>query len=208
VAITGTSLADAAGRFRDHLNGVLHRTITQASLTRLMVKGPPERALLRLPETGVALSSNFGRMWLYLGQTCNSTIRDDDGRHVLHTISYRYTLRPDGMNKPLFRWEYVKAPHNLYCRHHFQGPIRVDVKRDAWVSLNDLHVPTGFVTIEEVLRFCIEDLKVPSLAPRERPAAPSEPGAHDFKPPQTWDEILTESYEKFKTDFAPRGQLE
>jgi len=56
------------------------------------------------------------------------------------------------------------------------------------VALNDLHLPTGFVTVEEVLRFCIVDLAVKPLS-------------------DEWDATLMDSYEKFKGDFAPRGQL-
>ena len=56
------------------------------------------------------------------------------------------------------------------------------------MRLNDLHLPTGFTTIEEVLRFCIVDLGVTPLS-------------------DEWDRVLTDSYEKFKGDFAPRGQL-
>jgi len=32
--------------------------------------------------------------------------------------------------------------------------------------LNDLHLPTGWVRLEEVLRFCIVDLGVRPLSPR------------------------------------------
>ena len=106
-----------------------------------------------------------------------------------------------------FRWEYEKDPGNSYCRHHFQGPITVPIKHDTEVSLNDLHVPTGFVTVEEILRFCIVDLGVPPLSPATLPPAPAEPGDHDLHRHKTWDEVLTESYERFKGDFAPRGQL-
>lgn len=61
--------------------------------------------------------------------------------------------------------------------------------------------------MEEVLRFSIEDLKVPTSAPREHAPVPPEADEHDLHLQQTWDEILTESYEKFKSDFAPRGRL-
>jgi len=57
------------------------------------------------------------------------------------------------------------------------------------VSLNDLHLPTGWVTIEEVIRFCIVDLGVPTNP------------AHD------WDAVLEASYQTFRTDFAPIGEV-
>lgn len=45
------------------------------------------------------------------------------------------------------------------------------------------HLPTGYVPFEEVLRFCIADLGVPPLA-------------------EDWDQILRDTYEQFKTEFA------
>ena len=46
------------------------------------------------------------------------------------------------------------------------GPLRLylgqlcdGIGRHA-VSLNDLHLPTGYVAVEEILRFCIADLGV------------------------------------------------
>jgi hypothetical protein len=51
------------------------------------------------------------------------------------------------------------------------------------VSLNDLHLPTGYVAFEEVLRFCIVDLGVHPLS-------------------DGWDGVLRESYEQFKTEFT------
>lgn len=84
-------------------------------------------------------------MWLYLGQVCTSTL-DDAGQHVLHTVKYTYTLRRDDEENALLRWEYDKQSGNRYCRHHLQGPVAVAIKRDQNFSLNDLHVPTGFVT--------------------------------------------------------------
>jgi hypothetical protein len=51
------------------------------------------------------------------------------------------------------------------------------------VSLNDLHLPTGYVPFEEVLRFCIADLGVSPFA-------------------EDWDSVLQESYDLFKTEFT------
>jgi len=210
VPIVGTSLQAAAVSFREHLNGVLHLTITDTPLVVFTVGKNPTKADIAFRHDGrpqeTPLQTKYGLLWLYLGQVCTSTL-DDAGQHVLHTVKYTYTLRRDDEENPLLRWEYDKQPGNRYCRHHLQGPIAVPIKRHQHVSLNDLHVPTGFVTVEEVLRFCIVDLKVPSRAPSERPMAPREPGDHNLHARKTWDEILTESYERFKSDFAPRGQL-
>jgi hypothetical protein len=183
------SLEEVAAIFRDHLNAVLARTVTRTRLVPLKVKtgiqiafrqgGAPTEALLH---------TRYGRMALYLGQTCESVVTEQRA-HRLRTVSYRYTLRHDDSQEPVFRWEYEKHPPHpgMHCRHHLQGDIPLRIGRRE-LSLNDLHLPTGFVTLEEVLRFCIVDLQVEPLS-------------------DNWHEILAESYEHFKTDFAPRGRL-
>jgi hypothetical protein len=49
-----------------------------------------------------------------------------------------------------------------------------------------LHVPTGWVTIEEVIRFLIQELHVTPLS-------------------QNWDAILRESEQSFRERTARRG---
>lgn len=120
-------------------------------------------------------------MLLAIGQNCGSVLTKE-GPHQLVTVEYRYTLPPEGTDEPLLRWEYVRQPDGPWCRHHLQGTVPLRIGRET-VTLNDLHLPTGYVTIEEVLRFCIVDLGV-------------EPLAGD------WDRTLRESYERFKTEFG------
>lgn len=71
------------------------------------------------------------------------------------------------------------------CRHHLQGPLLVPFGRHE-LNLNDFHLPTGYTTIEDVIRFCIVDLGASPLS-------------------RDWHETLEGSYRLFKTKFAPRG---
>jgi hypothetical protein len=122
-------------------------------------------------------------MELYLGQVCESRLLGQ--LHRLQTVKYTYTLTPSGAQEPLFRWEYVRdIGDDRWCRHHLQGPLALPVNdRGGIVSLNDWHLPTGYVPFEEVLRFCVVDLGVTPLA-------------------ADWHEVLRESYERFKADFT------
>lgn len=184
--ITGATLADAARNFRDHVNHVLSRTVTQTRLVLVEVPGLP-RFQITFRQGGqpiqAQLNTRFGRMGFYLGQVCASVVRED-GLHELRTLSYRYALYSDRGDEPIIRWEYVRdlGQEERWCRHHLQGPIDVRCNRDI-VSLNDVHLPTGYVTFEEILRFCVVDLGVPPLH-------------------ADWDRTLGESYELFKTEFG------
>jgi hypothetical protein len=132
-------------------------------------------------------------MELFVGQVCD--LDQTAGRtYTLRIIEYRYSLTPDGAREPLFRWEYVGQPLDpdaRWCRHHLQGPITVGLRarRDQSASaltLNHLHLPTGWVPLEEVLRFCIVDLGVRPLT-------------------ETWHADLEARYSRPATALFPPG---
>lgn len=183
--IEGRTLHEAVGKFRDHLNRVLAHTVTRTPLVAVSLRG----VHLAFRQAGkpieARLSTRFGPMGLYLGQICESTA--SKGRHRLRTVGYRYTLRLASASEPLLRWEYVKEPPppGLWCRHHLQGDVPLRFGR-VNRSLNDFHLPTGFVTIEEILRFCIVDLGVRPLS-------------------KNWHKILQDSYECLKANSHPEA---
>ena len=188
--ITGTTLAEAARTFCDHLNRVLASTLTQ---TRAVLIGPTgvgddPKVQVTFRQRGevvkAPLHTRYGQMGLVLGQVCGSIV-NQDRLHELRTLNYRYCLYPENTEEPIIRWEYEKeiGPNDLWCRHHVQGPIEVRLNRDTTFCLNDVHLPTGYVTFEEILRFCIVDLDANPLQPN-------------------WHDTLTESYRRFRVDFV------
>ena len=187
MAITGRSLGEAAARFRDHLNSVLARTITQIPLSLLVFEGKAQAMLTFRQDgapVGVPINSRFGPLRLWIGQVCGASTRDD-GTTRLYTSRYRYTLSVGASHEPLLRWEYERArptAASLWCRHHLQGAIELKVG-DTTVRLNDWHLPTGYVPLEEVIRFCVVDLGVSPVS-------------------DDWDAVLVDSYQRFKTDFT------
>lgn len=93
-------------------------------------------------------------------------------------------MTAEGADEPLVRWEYERTPQDdaTWCRHHVQGNLPLPAPLS--ISLNELHVPTGYTLVEEVIRFCIHDLRVPPLF-------------------DDWHRRLLDSEETFKHDFAP-----
>jgi len=181
--VAGT-LRDAVRQFCASLNRVLATTVTQRRLVDIgSLDSPNARRQIAFRQAGVVvpadLNTRFGLIELYVGQTCDS-IPLRGGQRQLFTVKYRYTLSPVGQSDPLFRWEYDRELPDPWCRHHLQGTVPVQVGGRE-VRLNDWHLPTGYVPIEEILRFCIVDLGVRPLS-------------------DGWDEILTESYNQFRTD--------
>jgi hypothetical protein len=189
VAIEADTLAGAVEQLREHLNRVLARTVTETRLVTVTYPRDQRPSAIHVAfrqagrATEAPLRTRYGRMRLYLGQQCDSA--EHEGRHRLYTASYRYTLRHESATEPVLRWEYLREwPDSSarWCRHHIQGDVTIPL--GGGVSLNELHAPTGFVTIEEILRFCIVDLGVDPLAP-------------------DWHETLEESYRLFKESFTP-----
>ena len=86
------------------------------------------------------------------------------------------------------RWEYERQwpdEDARWCRHHLQGPIQLPIGDDP-VVLNTVHLPTGYVTVEDVIRFCIVDLEVRPLS-------------------NDWHQELEESYRRFRTEYTPQS---
>lgn len=184
--IEGRNLQEAARRFCRYLNRLLARIITQTRLIPITVGQDVQIAFRQQGQVVEApLKTAFGRLNLYIGQLCGSTVTKR--KHRLFTASYRYALTPEGVQEPIWRWEYVRKwpdDNEYWCRHHLQGDVLVNIHGQP-LSLNDIHLPTGYTSIEEVIRFCIVDLEVKPLS-------------------EAWHEILEQSYREFKDVFTHR----
>lgn len=191
--IQGRSLGDVGRIFRDYLNDLLHTTITPMPLS---LERGNEEINLRFrgmvgQSGGAPLKTNYGELELYLNQLCTAE-RDKSGAYTLHTVLYRYAISRSDANEALLRWEYIRdrEPGKFYCRHHLQGPITLDLyhqRSREQVNLQAWHLPTGWVPIEEVLRFCIVDLGVTPLS-------------------NNWDRILVDSERRFRSEFSSPGE--
>lgn len=157
------------------LNRLLNLTVTQSRLVQ--AAAPPSadgslRMQLAFRQGGrvaaAPLRTRFGPMALSLGQVYEAR-SGEDGAPSLTLVLYRYALYRDAAQEPILRWEYDRQPRDpaaTWCRHHLQGPVCLPIGGVSGMSLNDLHLPTGHVDVEVVLRFCIVDLGVPPLSER------------------------------------------
>ncbi len=190
--IEGRTVLEASRTFSDYLNRLLNTTLTRS---RIQAFGPEDSPRINVAfrehavATSAQLYTKYGPMTLYVGQVCEG-VRMPSGMQRLITVEYKYTLTPGNRDawattEPLLRWEYVREPEagGLWCRHHLQGPVTVPLGRSGNVLLNDLHLPTGYVPIEEIIRFCLVDLDVRPLS-------------------NDWPRILGESYAKFREEFV------
>lgn len=183
MAAAGRVLRAALRSRAEALNRLLNLTVTQSRLVQ--AAAPPSadgslRMQLAFRQGGhvaaAPLQTRFGRMALSVGQVYEAR-PGEDGAPGLTLVLYRYALYRDAAQEPILRWEYDRQPRDpdaKWCRHHLQGPVRLPIGGVSGVSFNDLHLPTGHIDLDVVLRFCIVDLGVQPLSER-------------------WDELLTES---------------
>ena len=187
--ITGRKPWDCYEHFRAHVAELISDTLTQRFPLHV-TESIDSYTLSFRDHTGpitVPLDTTFGRLYFYFAHALRAP--REGTKFVLHTHGYWYRLhaRPGPNEKALIRWEYVADENpftNRPARHHVQIASGVSFQNGR-IDLNKVHVPTGRVPFEEVLRFLFTDLGVP---PRRR----------------DWATLLAISEEKFHLEFRSK----
>jgi len=176
--------------FRKHVSKLIACTLGTNEAVFQIASARP-RYMFQIVPSGsmIPLKTQFGRLHLHIAQTLEAE-QLGRNRFRLRTRSYWYRLHngPNGNSRALIRWEYdsyqLKKRESRPARNHVQLPAKVQVNDETELDLNKLHVPTGWVLIEEVIRFAIADLGVVPLCGDE------------------WPEILVEGERKFREIFT------
>jgi hypothetical protein len=182
--LTARTPREAFHTLQDHLNSVLNKVLTQYRLRFVVSRGKQDQAsLVFFSPQGipVAVPLRPSSWFLYLGQELKAV--PEGKAYALRTLKYEYRVQrtPSLQDEAEVRFEFVSHglnPSASWSRHHVQFHRAYQDVRDGF-SPNKLHIPTGWVTIENVIRFLITDLGVPPLI-------------------ETWEEELRESEEQFR----------
>jgi hypothetical protein len=188
--IRGRTPEECFRRFEQHMDGLLRRALDVEDWVRFnaySIAGRPTAALTwrrgggNNPATAIRVRQDpplflAARQELRAVSAEGATLR-------LRTVGYRYALMssPDPREKAFVRWEFAGGVH------HLQIPTVV-----GSLHLNDLHLPTGWVPLERVIRFLISE---PAIA--LDPAAGKE---------QMIEELLA-SERRFFEQFADSDDL-
>jgi hypothetical protein len=169
VALVARTPREAFQTFQDHLNRTLNKVLTRSRLRFSVRNATQEKTSLAFFDRQtrpVAVRLHPSSPWyLSLRQELQS-IPEGQG-YTLHTLQYAYRIQrtPSVRDEAEVRFEYISSeidPAFLYSRHHVQFHQDYHEVRKGF-SLQKLHIPTGRVTIEQVIRFLIADLGVPPL---------------------------------------------
>jgi hypothetical protein len=168
--------------FKEHFNKLMSKLLTDVPLTHIESRG---RAVMEFRNTnGEPAVPLGGGFFLYLGQTLQAK-REATHQFSLRTLGYAYRIAegPRREDPYVIRWEYISREEQiaLHPRHHCHLPLKLvcGKNKSKTYNLDKMHIPSGWVTIEEVLRYLFHELKV-----RPRVA--------------NWDKLLHESEETFK----------
>ena len=188
MAILGRNPAECLAFFEDHIRQLVARTLTPAYLdVRQTDSGRGELAFRKGDPVAVPIETKLGRVFISLVQVLG-TIHDQEAkRYRLTTLKYWYRLQwTEKVDEPAFmRWEYDRHQRmDGPPRHHMHLAAEASCPGAGRLSLGKMHLPTGRVTIEELIRYCITELgTVPPCG-------------------DSWPEILTESERAFHEAFA------
>ena len=184
MALVAKTPREAFHIFRDHINHTLNTVLTDYRLQLDILNKKQGPAFLHFKSRNneriaVPISSPW---YLYLGQVLQTAPERNSYRLLTVQYAYRVQRTSPISDEADVRFEYLSprlaATDNQYCSNHVQFHRDYQDVRDGF-SPNKLHIPTGWVTIENVIRFLIADL--------------------DVKPRiSTWDEELRKSEKQFR----------
>lgn len=178
--LTGTDPREVFQTFREHVAKLLNQTVTDARLS-LAVTRTDARISFRQAGEDIAATLFGSQLHLYVGQVLTAE-QQADRTWRLRTLRYAYRIQrgPDADDPCFFRFEYISrlVKPLAHPRHHLHIPLVLPLP-SRLVNLEDIHIPTGWVTIEEIIRFLITELNV---TPRDA----------------AWSTLLLESEEIFK----------
>ena len=132
------------------------------------------------------------------GRSAREPLRLNDGRYLrisarlyldrasqpnflkVEETGFQYQLDPEG-SRWIFRYDYLRNPPHAYPASHLQPNGQLgEAHAFPDLPLKKIHLPTGRVSIEAVIRLLVEQFKVPSN-----------------NPPEVWRRVLTESERDF-----------
>jgi hypothetical protein len=194
--ITGGAPQECFDEFREHVAKLVQKIVP----TRCPIRFTDQRARQRrtlsfvnaADDDAIPIDTTHGKVFLYVAQSL--TVAEDEdspanARFRLRTVQYWYKLfgsSPRVAKEAMARWEYaaVTPPSDSHCRHHIQfgrhesRAIEVPFGTGK-LDLNRVHLPTGWVLIEEVFRFTIHELGMCPPCESEWP--------HVLQESETWE---------------------
>lgn len=154
----------APGHFRELVSLLLSNTVLVPSSSVYLIQGPggPDVFMLgggRDPREPLQLKND---RFLRLAMTMYLDPQTTDRWLKVRLATFQYQLDVAG-DQWVFRYDYLRDPLNRYPPAHLQlrGELWAEAALPVGMSLQEVHFPTGRVTIEAVIRLLVETFAVP-----------------------------------------------
>jgi hypothetical protein len=106
----------------------------------------------------IPLATRFGRLYFYFNETLGVREYRSSLRPIILAYAYRLQIGPEVTSRALVRWEYAAGVNRLR-RHHLHADGRLDDPTLRLpLDLDKLHLATGPVAIDDIVRFLVADL--------------------------------------------------
>lgn len=116
---------------------------------------------------GIPVRTSRGRIYLFTWQIVEAEgTAPRKYRPVVCEYAYRLQEGPDLKDdRALIRWEYApgNSVNSSHPRHHVQLATTLESGAIGVLDLNRLHIPSGWTTLESIIRFLVTDLGVRPL---------------------------------------------
>jgi len=164
---SGSNPAKIIKEFRQYIANLLNSTVTDAPVSEAILEKSPIQWRARISlggKTGEprAIPLKPAPWHLALSQHI-AAVRDRKRNWSLRTLQYSYRIQggPDLRSDWYFRFEYKSREvlSALHPRSHLHLPVSLDCGTRR-MDLSRVHIPTGQVTLEEIIRFLIQELGV------------------------------------------------
>lgn len=193
--LTGPKPTKVIKERQQHIEKLLHSTITDAPVSLVELKKSESRWEAWLSLGGKARDFKAVPLqplpWHLAFLQKVAAIRDKKGNWRLRTLEYSYRLQegPGLHSRWFFRFEYKSREilDALHPRNHLHIPLPLDCGTRT-IDLERVHIPTGWLTIEELIRFLVNELEVKAKS-------------------KNWDTILRNSEERFRGEMARSESL-
>jgi hypothetical protein len=160
VPIVERTPAACYNKFVEHVRALVAETITTQHPVMCIRRGDDSRRQLEFANgEPVQLTTKYGPLYFHVAQLLG--VEPEGKQWRLVTLKYWYRLQQQSKGQAVIRWEYERdTPGDRHARHHVQIRGTAQLVGAEPLDLNKLHIPTGWTTIEEVIRFLIHDLGI------------------------------------------------
>jgi hypothetical protein len=169
MAITGRTPNDCFDQFLQHVQQLVSQMLSPTYQLLCPRVTTPRRTLTFANKpalNAIPLKTRaHGTIYLYMAQEL--TTEPHEAGFVLRTKKYWYKLydqSPVIGDDAIVRWEYASAAriHDTHCRHHVQfgkmlKPLPIG---GSTFDFTRFHMPTGWVTMEEICRFLVCEFEI------------------------------------------------